>query len=401
MRPEATPRVRIAALPESVGPEIVERKGLGHPDTICDALAEELSLALVRFYRERFGLILHHNVDKVLLRGGTSRAGFGGGRVLQPIEIYMAGRATTAYKGVRVPVAALAIESARAWLARHIPDLDPVRDVRIRCLVRPGSADLVDLFERAHERGIWLANDSSIGVGFAPASAIERAVLAIDRKVAAAGSGRARGAGPDVKILAAGEGHRAGFTVACAFVGSRVADLGDYLDQKRALGRAIAAAAQRAGVAPREVTVNGADDPDSGSIYLTVTGTSAESGDDGEVGRGNRVGGLITPGRPMTMEAAAGKNPVSHVGKLYNIAARAIAARVVRSVPGAVAAECWLASTIGEPVTRPRSVTLRLRSARPTLPPASRRAIEAIVRRELDGLGGLWRTLLARRVPLF
>ena len=74
--------------------EIVERKGIGHPDTICDALAEELSIALSKFYLERFGLILHHNVDKALLWGGAARAGFGGGEVLQPIELFLAGRAT-------------------------------------------------------------------------------------------------------------------------------------------------------------------------------------------------------------------------------------------------------------------------------------------------------------------
>jgi S-adenosylmethionine synthetase len=70
--------------------EIVERKGLGHPDSICVALAEAFSIALCRFHRERFGLILHHNVDKVLLRGGSARPAFGGGEVIEAIEIFLA-----------------------------------------------------------------------------------------------------------------------------------------------------------------------------------------------------------------------------------------------------------------------------------------------------------------------
>ena len=74
----------------------VERKGLGHPDTICDAVSEAASLALSRAYLERCGRVLHHNVDKVLLRGGTARPAFGGGEVLEAIEIYIAGRATGA-----------------------------------------------------------------------------------------------------------------------------------------------------------------------------------------------------------------------------------------------------------------------------------------------------------------
>ena len=67
-----------APSPESLPFEIVERKGLGHPDTICDALTENLSRALSRVYLERFGAILHHNVDKVLLCGGAALLGVDG-----------------------------------------------------------------------------------------------------------------------------------------------------------------------------------------------------------------------------------------------------------------------------------------------------------------------------------
>jgi S-adenosylmethionine synthetase len=74
--------------------EVVERKGLGHPDTICDALAEALSLSLCREYQQRFGAILHHNVDKALLCGGSAVPSFGGGTVTRPIDIYLAGRAS-------------------------------------------------------------------------------------------------------------------------------------------------------------------------------------------------------------------------------------------------------------------------------------------------------------------
>ena len=73
--------------------EIVERKGIGHPDTICDALAEELSRNLCAYYLENFGLVLHHNVDKALLWGGSSLPKYGGGQIKAPIEIFLAGRA--------------------------------------------------------------------------------------------------------------------------------------------------------------------------------------------------------------------------------------------------------------------------------------------------------------------
>ena len=63
-------------------------------------------------------------------------------------------------------------------------------------------------------------------------------------------------------------------------------------------------------------------------MYLTLLGTSAEQGDSGQVGRGNRVCGLISLNRPMSVEAAAGKNPVSHVGKIYNVLAHELAMRI-------------------------------------------------------------------------
>ncbi len=404
MNASAAP-IEIARLPAARGLplEIVERKGIGHPDTICDALAEEFSVALSRFYVERFGMIMHHNVDKVLLRGGAAHAAFGGGRIESPIEIFLCGRATLRYRGVRVPARALATEAARAWLKQHLPALDPVRHVRLHCLVRQGSDDLVALFERAHETGIWLANDSSIGVGYAPLSPIERAVLAIDRDLRIGAAGRiAAGIGPDIKIMAAGRGHDAAITLACAFVGRHVRDLGDYHAQKQRLSRRIAAVAARAAqVRARDVAVNAADDEAAGSIYLTVTGTSAEAGDDGSTGRGNRINGLITPGRPMTLEAAAGKNPVSHVGKLYNVAARAIAEALVTEVPEIVRAECWLASRIGCPVTEPHRTILRVGVRDGRRVAGLDAAITPVVRRELARLRGTWRALLARRIPLY
>src|SRR6266700_5108088 len=142
--------------------EVVERKGLGHPDTICDALAEEVSRALSRHYLERFGRVLHHNVDKALLCGGSASPRFGGGEVSAPIEIILAGRATASFRGVDIPVETLAIESCRAWLRAHLHALDPERHVKIECRFRPGSGDLVDLFGRSGR--VALANDTSIGV---------------------------------------------------------------------------------------------------------------------------------------------------------------------------------------------------------------------------------------------
>ena len=113
--------------------EIVERKGKGHPDSLIDGASESVSLGLSKFYLENFGAILHHNVDKGILVGGEASAKFGGGRVLQPIYLLVAGRATAVvpFKGreVRVPVDRIAKKSIEGFLSETMRFLDPKKQV--------------------------------------------------------------------------------------------------------------------------------------------------------------------------------------------------------------------------------------------------------------------------------
>jgi S-adenosylmethionine synthetase len=373
--------------------EIVERKGGGHPDTLCDALAEEVSLSLSRFYRERFGFVLHHNVDKVLLRGGSARPAFSGGEVDEPIELYLAGRATREYRGVSIPVDQLALGACRSWLSANMHALDADRHVRVHCLVRPGSRALVELFERQRREGApQLANDTAIGVGFAPLTPLESAVLAAELSV------RERAAperGEDVKVMGVRVGARSSLTVACAFVGGHLRDLDAYLAARARTAENVRAAATAAlGLEPA-VEVNTADDPAAGSVYLTVTGTSAEAGDDGQTGRGNRANGLITPARPMTIESFAGKNPTTHVGKLYNVAATRIAEALVSEIEGAREAHVLLVSRIGTPIEEPQVVHVRLRAETPARVAEVAPRAKEITRHHLAEISSLWELLLS------
>jgi S-adenosylmethionine synthetase len=345
--------------PDETTTEIVERKGLGHPDTICDALAEELSRNLCREYARRFGNILHHNVDKALLAGGSSAPQFGGGRVLAPIRIYLAGRAISRLGSDVIPLEEIAVEGSRSWLRTNLHALDPIKHVSIQTLIQPGSADLSALFSRRSHGDSPLANDTSIGVGYAPMSSLEQLVLAIERHINP--GGRVRPAwGEDVKVMGIRTGKAVRLSIACAMIGSQLSDLEDYFSEKSLLTEMVRDLAARYRFREADVAVNAADDRNTGAVYLTVTGTSAEAGDDGEVGRGNRVNGLITPGRPMSLEAAAGKNPVTHVGKIYNVVARAIAAGLVEDVAEISSAQCLLVSRIGSPVTQPALIDIKL-----------------------------------------
>jgi S-adenosylmethionine synthetase len=381
---------------EALEVEMAERKGLGHPDSICDAIAEEFSQALCRYYLKQFGRILHHNVDKVLLRGGSARAVFGGGEVLAPIELYLAGRATSDVGGIGVPVADLAVESTRTWFSRYLHALDPQRHIEIHCLVRPGSADLQALFARRSGDEIPLANDSVIGVGFAPLNDLERAIIATEQHLNSAEvKARCPEIGEDIKILGIRRGATVRLTVACAFVARHVPSLGQYLERREHVRRLAAEAARRAaGVTKVETEVNTADDPAAGSVYLTVTGTSAEGGDDGHTGRGNRISGLITPYRPMSLESLAGKNPLTHPGKLYQIAAQHIAAALPEEITEVEAAECYLAGAIGRPITEPEVVDVQVRWRKRSRPAGIESRIRQIVRREIERLPGLWRGIV-------
>lgn len=341
--------------------EIVERKGIGHPDTVCDAIAEELSRALSRFYLEKFGLVMHHNVDKALLWGGTSQPTFGGGKVLAPMEIFLAGRATCEYKGIKVPLEDLVQESCTNWLRTHFHVLDPIKHVKIHSLIRPGSPELVELYQRQEKTGIAMANDTSCGVGYAPLSDLERVILDVERHLNSSDIKSVHPEiGEDIKIMGVRQGNDIELIVACAIIDRYINNTKEYVDKKANLKKLVEQSAEKSINSPVTVSVNAADDIESNSLYLTVTGTSAESGDDGEVGRGNRVNGLITPYRPMNMEAAAGKNPVTHVGKLYNIIAQQIADSLVNSIDEVQEAYCYLVSRIGSPINKPQAIDLQL-----------------------------------------
>ncbi len=381
--------------------EIAERKGTGHPDTICDCLAENLSRSLCRHYMEHFGTVLHHNVDKALLCGGQAEASFGRGRVIEPIDIYLSGRATTDVHGHIVPIETIASEVSRAWFSENLHALDASSHVRVHCLVRQGSSELVDLFRRRSTAQIARANDTSIGVGYAPLSTLETIVLRIERDLnRRIRSGEAAAWGEDIKVMGARTPNGVQLTVACALIAGHITDLDAYEAEKHALKQAAFEVARQHTDDEIQVAVNAADAPLEGSVYLTVTGTSAEAGDDGQVGRGNRANGLITPHRPMSLEALAGKNPVSHVGKLYNAAAQDIAETLVDELSEVARSECYLLSQIGAPVTEPAVVDIRLRTQDGQPASAISEGVEGIARDKIARIPDMIQDFIDGRINI-
>jgi len=384
--------------------EIVERKGIGHPDSIADGIAEEYSRKLCEEYIRRFGVILHHNVDKVLVVGGQARPEFGGGEILHPIYILISGRATTEVRtkeGVEsIPIGKLALEAAREWISRNFRYLDPERHIIIDYRVGKGSVDLVGIFELGKGK-VPLANDTSVGVGFAPLSETEKLVYETERYLNSEEfKKRVPEVGEDIKVMGLRIGNSIKLTVAAAIISSLTPDPDHYLSVKEEIKETVEKLASRITDKEVEVYVNTADKPDKNIFYLTVSGTSAEHGDDGMTGRGNRVNGLITPTRPMSLEAAAGKNPVSHVGKLYNVLAFRIAEEIAK-LDEVKEAYVKILSQIGKPIDQPLVVSVQVIPESKKLTDNTKEEIRSIVNDMLSKIVNLTQEIVQRKVSVF
>ncbi|NQS77154.1 MAG: methionine adenosyltransferase [Methanoculleus bourgensis] len=332
--------------------ELVERKCLGHPDSLADGIAESISRALSRSYMEECGTVLHHNTDQGEVVAGESIPKFGGGIITKPIYFLISGRATKVFDGVNIPADAIAVEAARDYIKKILPTLNMDRDVIVDCRMGMGSTDLRDVF-RSCEGKAPRANDTSFGVGHAPFSEAESIVRGVSAFIDEKLRPRYPVIGQDCKIMCLRDGDTITLTIAMAFVDRYCSSITEYIEQKNVLTEQIAAVAKQFTNRKVNVAINTADDLESASVFLTVSGTSAEMGDDGSVGRGNRANGLITPNRPMSMEATSGKNPVNHIGKIYNLLATRIAQDCVAEVDGIEEMYVRILSQIGYPVDQP------------------------------------------------
>jgi S-adenosylmethionine synthetase len=378
--------------------ELVERKGLGHPDSIADGISESVSRALSRLYLDEFGRILHHNTDETQVVGGASEPKFGGGKVTKPVYILLVGRATTEVNGEKLAYRDVAIDAARKYVGSVCSHVDVDRQVEFDCRIGQGSVDLRGVFDQKQV----LANDTSFGVGFAPLSDTERLVLETERFLTLKLKKKVPALGEDVKVMGYRQAAKIHLTVAAALVDREVKNPAEYQSVCDDVREKIADLASK--LTRREVTidVNTADDPELGRFYLTVTGCSMEAGDDGSVGRGNRANGLITPCRPMSLEASAGKNPVNHVGKIYNLLANIVASEIVKETGGDVKeVHVRILSQIGKPVDEPQVASVQILPAEGVRLAAVKGKAEAIARAAFDEIDTIPRRLLTDKLTVF
>ncbi len=337
--------------------EYVERKGKGHPDTLIDGIVERASINLGRAYNDSFGAVLHHNLDKGLIVGGEAEAYFGGGKITKPIEVIIAGRAAKGLNGSKIDVDKIVIDSAKDYLREKTRFLDIDNEVRFVSKVYNGSSDLTSVFKRGDS--MPLSNDTSFGISFAPLSDTEKLTLETERYLNSAGyKERMPMVGEDIKVMGVREESSITLTIAIAFVSKFINSAGDYYKYLEAIKKDVLAFSGKMTDKDVSVVINNGDSESEGNLYITKSGLSCEAGDDGSVGRGNRVNGIITPFRHMSLEAAYGKNPINHVGKIYSIIADQLALQIIREQPDISNCTVYMVSQIGRKIDDPKNVHL-------------------------------------------
>lgn len=313
--------------------ELVERKGIGHPDTICDAIAERASVKYSKYCIEHFGGVAHHWFDKVMLIGGEADVNYGKGTILKAYQVIYAGKAAYAFGNQQIPLKDILEDAAKEVLGEVLTYFNPETDLEVIIKVvdsqGPGrknsryrpqtSEELVKIGDKT-----LTSNDCNLLHAFAPLSTLESLVLKTEQYI---NGSEFKASNPDtgwdVKVFGTRHGNEYSLIVNMPFLASDIKSLTEYESRKEEVLNDLKSFIFKTFNITPELILNSADR--GVRTYLTALGSVADTGDVGVVGRGNRLNGLITPMRPMSIEAPAGKNPLDHTGKIYGLLAQKLA----------------------------------------------------------------------------
>lgn len=379
--------------------EIVERKGIGHPDTICDLVMNEISIELSKLYIKETGSVQHHNMDKGLLVAGQTENKFGGGKVTKPMKMVLGDRATSDINGINIPVGELAVNTAKSWFEKNMRFVKD-EHVKYQVEIGPASSELKSIFEKPNG---FTANDTSVLVGYAPFTDTESIVLETEQFI---NSKKFKDefpiSGEDVKVMGYRNEKKMDITVAMAFVDKFVESENHYFKQKQEMQQKIGEFLKAKDQFDVALNINCLDDKTKGidGLYLTVLGTSADSADSGEVGRGNMANRVISPSRPAGAEATAGKNPVSHIGKIYNALSFSIADQIHKNVDGISEVFVWMYNIIGRPVNDPKSVIVQPIIESNYNEAEAKKKIQEIVEKNLSNINQFCNDLISGKIQI-
>ena len=320
--------------PEKRDLEIVERKGLGHPDTLADALAEKISTVYSRHCLDRFGAVLHHNVDKLYIGGGFFRSDFGHCEMVEPVKVVINGRMSDRMGAEEIDLAGLQECVVNEYLSRILPHLNTQIGVKVisnstQYTKRPfwfSPRDFSDLPELDNLK----SSDTSVYVAHWPFTLCEELAFALEQYFWT-GEGdnqhpRYSDVGQDVKCMVLRKGNKIDVTVCLPLISGLTPSEDAYRDRIQEIEHELNMyAVAQVGDRPVDITVSVNS---LGRFYLLGTGSCVEFGEEGLVGRGNTNNGVISVGRLHSMESPYGKNPKYHTGRVLGYLTTVLAKKI-------------------------------------------------------------------------
>ena len=236
---------------------------------------------------------------------------------------------------------------------------------------------------------------TSLGVGYAPFSKLERLVIDIEQKLNSESLKKnCPWMGSDIKIMGTRQSQRFSITLCIPQIAKYVQTIDDYKNNLEQAEKIIYKISRNLGINDLELSYNTRDNLKTKELYLTAIGSSIESGDEGLVGRGNRINGVISPTRLMSMEGACGKNPVYHIGKIYYVAANEISKKIYKKF--GVENEVSLVSQSGRDLLDPWKTFVTLFNS-----DVNKKQVKIFVEEEIKKIPKITRDLLKNKLKLF
>ncbi|WP_242318994.1 methionine adenosyltransferase [Bacillus cereus group sp. BfR-BA-01349] len=348
--------------PDKLQFEVVERKGLGHPDTLADGIAEAAEIEYCRYCLDKFGYIPHHNFDKVMIVGGHCIQKYDGDNFSDPIKVIFMGRGSKSFGDETIPLEDIQIKAAKEYLSRVLPHLDvnsksviEFRSITSSHSTRPywfNPRDKNDLPEYNNEGPT--ANDTATMISYWPLTKSEKLALDIEgyfykNNTADLPYPRFTEFGGDIKVMVVRDGDTIVATVAVPQITTMTANADQYFLRenklKDNLKRYIKSLYPNDDI---QLILN------SRPPYLVTAGSCTDFGEEGAVGRGNKTHGIISSFRPNTMEAPHGKNATYFVGKVLGYHADVISKRIYEAT--GVPCQVILRANIGDKLYSPSKI---------------------------------------------
>ena len=317
--------------PEKNKIEIVERKGIGHPDTLADALAEELSRVYSQYCLDKYDAVLHHNLDKLYIGAGWNTNTFGSVTKIQPIKVVVNGRISDSCNGEKIDLENMFCNTIKEYLGTVLPHLNVKDDLdiiinstqytRVNHWFSPRTVDDVPDAKEA------FANDTSVITTFYPYTICEMLAVELERYFWTPNDKgypvpNYKEIGQDIKVMVDRIDKEINVIVCMPVISTEITSREDYYAVVQDYQCRLNDIAKRICEGTSysvSVIINASYDNDNrGTLYILSLGTSAECGEEGLVGRGNSSRGVISTYRPNSVEAPAGKNPRYHAGRVLS-----------------------------------------------------------------------------------